>query len=108
MGSGPERLDGCAIHEDAGEYAVSRKDTDADTDPGGATHWSVAPAGAHENGLGGMPVPGVVTPGKCPAPRRGARGDDCIDPGVAETTRIGGYRRLWRALGAILRAVLRL
>jgi hypothetical protein len=35
MGSGHEQLDGYTIHEDAGEYAVSRKDTDTDADPEG-------------------------------------------------------------------------
>ena len=30
MGLGHERLDGYTIHEGASEYAVSRKDTDAD------------------------------------------------------------------------------
>jgi hypothetical protein len=90
MGSGHERLDGYTIREDAGECAVSRKDTDTDADtegtmdmrrgrkppvnacihptsrPGGATQGPIAPAGAHEHGLDGMPGPGVVTPGKSP------------------------------------------
>jgi hypothetical protein len=61
-------------HE-TGAQAPGQRVTHTTSRPGGATQGPSPLPGHTKNGLGGMPVPGVVTPGKCPAPRRGARGD---------------------------------